>query len=155
MVKKKGQRLTAWMMALMIGLSVIFLTNEALAATPASLDADVRVTGIEDGGTIDSSKNVDVTIDFQVPVKGDGVDDYYQHDDTVTLLLSTSFHFDAAPAGPIDLMHQSKKLGPVTLSNNSENQAIATIVFNGDEDVFDPEKISDGGQPYSNVSGQF
>lgn len=155
MVKKKGQRLTAWVMALMIGFGVIFPMNEALAATPASLDTDVRVTGVDDGGTIDGSQNVDVTIDFEVPVKGDGVDDFYQRGDTVTLLLSTSFHFDPVPGGPIDLMYQSKKLGTVTLSNNSENQAIATIVFNGDEDVFDPEQISDGGQPYSNVSGQF
>ena len=155
MVKKKGQRFTAWVMSLMIGVGVSFPTNIVLAAAPASLNANVSVTGVETGGTIDGSKAVEVTVDFNVPVKGDGIDDYYQYGDTVTLPLSASFYFEPVPTAPIDLMYQSKKLGTVTLSNNSETQAIATIVFDGDEDVFDPEQISDGGQPYSNVSGQF
>ncbi len=156
MAKKNRHRITALVMALMIGFSIIFPANMALAATPTSLNADVSVTGIPSGGTIDSSKEIKVTVDFDVPVIGDGVENYYQHGDTVTLLLSESFQFDPLPTSPIVLEYktgsETKKLGTVTLINNNQNQATATILFDGDNDIFDP---GDEGLAYSNVSGTF
>lgn len=55
MGKRNRRRLTAWVMAFIVGISVMFPVNAALAETPASLDADVSVTGIEEGGVIDGS----------------------------------------------------------------------------------------------------
>ncbi len=122
--------------------------------TPATLDADVTVEGVEDGGTIDGSKGVKVTVSFPVPVIGDGVEDYFQYGDEVELLLSESFQFDPVPGAPIELNYKGKKLGTVTLTNNA-GQAVAKIKFDGDEDIFDPEQLEDDEQPYSGVSGTF
>lgn len=155
MVKRKRLGWMAWVMAVMILFSVLSPLNVALAATPETLDAEVSVTGVEEGGTIDGSTGITITVSFPVPVEGDGVDDYFVHGNTVTLLLSESFMFDPVPTGSFDLMFGGKKLGTVTLSNNGDNQAVATIVFDGDEDVFDPEKLSDGEPPYSHVRGMF
>ncbi len=154
MAKRKRHTLTYWVMALMLLFGTFSLINEALA-TPSSLEADVSITGVEDGGTIDGSTNVEVTATFPVPVIGDGGTDYFQYGDEVTLLLSTSFKFDPIPIDSIDLMYGTKKLGTVILSNNTEGQAVANIKFDGDEDVFDPDKLPDGEPPYSSVTGMF
>ena len=153
MVKRK-RLLLAWTMALMILFSTFSPINAALA-TPTSLEADVSITGVEDGGTIDGSTSVEVTATFPVPVIGDGGTDYFQYGDEVTLLLSTSFEFDPIPTDSINLMYGTKKLGTVILSNNAEGQAIANIKFDGDEDVFNPDKLPDGEPAYSGVSGMF
>ena len=112
----------AWLMTGLMMLMILFGTfpsmNGVLAATPSSLDADVSVTGIEDGETIDGSTSIKVTVTFPVPVIGDGGGDYFQHGDEVELLLSESFKFDPVPNDPIPLKHGTKLLGNVTLSNN-------------------------------------
>ncbi len=154
MRKRNGRQLTAWVMALLIGVSVMSPMNVAWAEKPTTLDADVTVTGIEDG-VFDGSTSVGIKVDFPVPVIGDGVDDYFEHGDEVTLLLSESFMFDPLPAGPIPLEFNGKQLGIATLSNNSEGQAIATITFNGDKGIFDPNELPEGEPPYADVSGMF
>lgn len=138
----------------MMGFSVVFPANELLAATPASLVTNVTVDGIEEGGVIDTAQSIELTVKFDVPVQGDGEDDFFAYNDDITLVLSEAFRFAPVPTDPIVLKYQSKTLGTVTLSNNENNQAVASIVFDGDEDVFDPDKIEDGA-PYSGVSGEF
>lgn len=152
---KKGRRLASWALVLMMLISTAFPTNEALAATPSSLDATVNVTGVEDGGTIDGSEEVHIGVTFPVPVKGDGGNDFYEYGDTVELLLSESFYFGPVPTEPIKLHDptNNKLLGHVSLSNNDQNQAIATITFDGDKDIFDPEHAAGSG--WTNVSGTF
>ena len=147
---------TSLALALLMLLSAILPINVARAATPSTLDASVAVTGVSEGGTIDGSTGIGITVNFPVPVLGDGVDDYFQHNDEVTLLLSTSFMFDPVPAAPITLYHGGKSLGTVTLGNNASGQAIATIKFDGDEDIFDPSKLpSDGTPAFSGISAWF
>lgn len=156
MIKKRKQTRMAWMMAVIILFSVFSPLNMALAATPSSLDADVSVEGVPEGGIIDGSTDIEITVSFPVPVMGDGVTDYFVRGDVVELLLSESFKFDPVPTGSIDLMYGSKKLGTVVLSNNMAAQAVATITFDGDADVFDPEAaIAAGYEPWSGVSGEF
>lgn len=158
-LKRKKQRLTAgiiaWAMLLTIFSGTFFPISRALAATPSTLNAGVSVTGVADGGTINGSTGVEVSVAFPVPVEGDGVSDYFHYQDEVILLLSTSFRFDPLPAASIDLMYGAKKLGTVTLSNNEEGQAVSKIKFDGDEDVFDPGKLTNGENPYSGVTGMF
>ena len=145
MIKKRKR--TAWAMAIIMLLLAFSPLNATLGSTPTSLDAEVVVKGIGAGGTIDGSESIGIKVTFAVPVQGDGFGDYFKHGDEVTLLLSESFHFDPIPSTPIELYFDAKKLGTVVLGNNSSDQAIATIIFNGDEDVFDPEMIEDGEQP--------
>jgi ribosomal protein L2 len=151
----KRRQYIAWLIAFMMLISAFSPIKTALAATPPTLDADVSVTGVEDGGIINGSTGIEITVTFPVPVMGDGVTDYFEHGDSVTLLLSESFKFDPVPTGSFDLMYGTKKLGAVTLSNNISDQAVATITFDGDEDVFDPDKLPDGEPPYSGVSGTY
>ena len=66
MLKRKRQILTAWVMALMLLFGALYPINKALAATPSSLAADVSVTGVADGGTIDGSTDIEVTVSFPV-----------------------------------------------------------------------------------------
>lgn len=157
MRKRKGQSFIAWMITVMVFFGAFSPVNVAQAATPATLDAAVTITVGEEGNVIDGSASVEMAVTFPVPVKGDGVEDYFQHGDEVTLLLSTSFMFDPVPSGSFPLMYGAKRLGKVTLSNNSHEpaQAIATIVFDGDEDIFDPDKITGEEPPYANVQGRF
>ncbi|PYG84309.1 hypothetical protein LY28_03673 [Ruminiclostridium sufflavum DSM 19573] len=155
MIKRKRQKITAWVLLLTILFGALSPMNEALSAKPSSLDADVSVTGINEGGTIDGSTDIGITVAFNVPVEGDGGLDYFQYGDEVELLLSTSFHFDPVPTDSIELMYKEKKLGTVTLLNNAEGQAMANIKFDGDEYVFDPDKLQDGETAYSGVSGMF
>lgn len=107
----KGRQYIAWLIAFMILFSAFSPLNVALAAKPDTLDADVSVTGVEDSGTINGSTGIEITVTFPVPVMGDGVTDYFEHGDSVTLLLSESFKFDPVPTGSFDLMYGTKKTG--------------------------------------------
>ena len=86
MVKSKLQLVLVWVMVLLIVFGAFSSLNGALADTPASLDVDVSVIGIEEDGIIDGSSAIGITAYFPVPVKGDGVDDYFMHNDEVTFL---------------------------------------------------------------------
>ena len=93
--------------------------------------------GEDDDGNLVHTEPVTLRVTFGVPVIGDGGTDYYEEGDTVEILLSEHFFFDPPPVGSIELRDDLGVLvGHATLSNNVDNQAIATIVFDGDPDVF-------------------
>lgn len=73
---------------------------------------------------------------------GDGVPDYVSHNDTATIPLATGFLLPAS-VGPFDLNHGGKKVGTLTFLKNNTS-VDASIVFNGDADVF--------GNGYSDVN---
>jgi len=146
----------AWMTALILLFSAFFTpTSMAQADTPTTVDATVIVTGIDEGGIIDSSVGINITISLpSIPVIGDGVDDYFVYGDEIVLLISENFMFDTLPQNQ-DLLFGGIKVGTVVFSNNAEGQAVATIVFDGEESIFDPDLLPPGEPPFAGVSAEF
>ena len=123
--------------------------------TPETLDATVVVEGVDEGGIIDSSEGVSITVTLpSIPVEGDGVEDYFVWGDSFELLLSENFMFELPLPDDQFLYFGSVLVGTVEFSNNAEGQAIATIIFNGDPTIFDPE-LMDPEPPYAGVSAEF
>ena len=123
--------------------------------TPETLDATVVVEGVDEGGIIDSSEGVSITVTLpSIPVEGDGVEDYFVWGDSFELLLSENFMFELPLPDDQFLYFGSVLVGTVEFSNNAEGQAIATIIFNGDPTIFDPE-LMDPEPPYAAVSAEF
>ena len=129
--------------------------STGITGTPDTLAATVVVTGVDEGGVIDSSLGVHITVTLpSIPVIGDGGPDYFEYGDTFELLLSENFMFDPIPPNQ-DLMYNGVKVGTVVYSNNAQGQAVATIVFDGEEYIFDPTLLPPGEPPFSGVSAEF
>ncbi len=129
--------------------------DESITATPTSIEAIVEVSGVDEGGIIDPSAGVSITITLpNIPVIGDGVDDYFVHGDEIVLLISEYFMFDDPLPVDQDLLFNGIKVGTVKYSN-VDGHAVATIVFDGEEYIFDPEELPPGEPPYSGVSAEF
>lgn len=145
-----------WLMAAIFVMNAFFMPiSRVNADTPTTIDATVVVTGVDEGGIIDSSAGVGITITLpSIPVIGDGVDDYFVYGDSVILLISEHFKFDPLPLDQ-DLYFGAIKVGTVKFSNNAAGQAVATIVFDGEEYIFDPTKLPEGVPPYAEVSAEF
>ena len=126
-----------------------------ITATPTTLPATVEVSGVDEGGVIDSGAGINVTVTLpSIPVIGDGGDDYFEYGDSFELLLSENFMFDPIPSNQ-DLMYNGVKVGTVVYSNNAQGQAVATIVFDGEEYIFDATFLPPGEPPFSGVSAEF
>lgn len=145
-----------WLTAVIFIMNAFFVPLSRVSAdTPTTIDATVVVTGVDEGGIIDSAAGVGITITLpSIPVIGDGVDDYFVYGDSITLLISEHFKFDPIPADQ-DLYFGSIKVGTVKFSNNANGQAVATIVFDGEEYIFDPTLLPEGTPPYADVSAEF
>ena len=177
MLKSKGQKMITWMtiFVMLFGViapnsiaraqapeivdnpvEIIDVVNEVgITATPTTLPATVEVTGVDEGGVIDSSASITISVTLpSIPVMGDGGEDYFVHGDTFELLISENFMFDPVPLNQ-DLMFGGVKVGTVVYSNNALGQAVATIVFDGEPYIFDPSLLPDGEPPYSGVSAEF
>lgn len=125
--------------------------------TPIDIEATVEVIVGGDGGVIDSDAVITVTVTLpSIPVIGDGGDDYFEYNDSVTLLISENFMFDPSTL-PFyqELFYEGVKVGTVEYSNNIDDQAIAIIVFDGDPSIFDPLQLPIGEPAYSGVSAEF
>ena len=128
--------------------------EERITGTPTSIEATVEVEGVDEGGIIDPSAGIQITITLpNIPVIGDGVDDYFVHGDEVVLLISEYFMFDPIP-GDQELFFNGTKVGTVKFSN-VDGHAVATIVFDGEESIFDPDQLPPGEPPYAGVSAEF
>ena len=126
-----------------------------ITATPTTLPATVVVTGVDEGGVIDSSVGIHLTVTLpSIPVIGDGGDDYFEYGDSFELLLSENFMFDPIPSNQ-DLMYNGVKVGTFVQSNNAQGQAVATIFFDGEDYIFDPTLLPPGEPPFSGVSAEF
>ncbi|NLE93132.1 MAG: hypothetical protein GX599_03960 [Chloroflexi bacterium] len=122
--------------------------------TPATIDATVEVTGVPEGGTILGPGPVNISVSLpSIPVIGDGVDDYFVWGDSVSFVISTSFKFRPVP--PQELYFNGVKVGTVVFSNNAEGQAVATVVFNGERYIYDPDLLGEGEPPFADVSAEF
>ena len=123
--------------------------------TPATIDATVEVTGVPEGGTILGPGPVNISVSLpSIPVIGDGVDDYFVWGDSVSFVISTSFKFSPVPPGQ-ELYFNGVKVGTVVFSNNAEGQAVATVVFNGEHYIYDPDLLGEGEPPFADVSAEF
>ena len=104
-------------------------------------DLKVKINDWQEGDPLKHDEKISIEVSFGVPVLGDpGAEDsgkYFEHGDTVTILLSEYFQFvDLADPPTIDLYHNGRKVGTATLSNNEDNQAQAEITFDGDAEIF-------------------
>ena len=123
--------------------------------TPATIDATVEVTGVPEGGTILGPGPVNISVSLpSIPVIGDGVDDYFVWGDSVSFVISTSFMFSPVPPDQ-ELYFNEVKVGTVVFSNNAEGQAVATVVFNGEPYIYDPDLLGEGEPPFADVSAEF
>lgn len=97
---------------------------------------------ILEGGTIDTSKDIEVKISFGVPVKGDFDESipsdtqFIEKGDTVTLQLSDAFTL--LSSNTIELKMGTIKVGTASFATDTvTNMVAATITFDGDDEVFD------------------
>lgn len=125
------------------------LTNTQLSVTQDG-SADIPV-----GGTIDSTKPINVKVSFGVPVRGDFPDSdsdpdcYVSYGDTADFELSNAF--EAAPSGTVELKTQeapSYVIGHVTfkMGGADDKTVVAHVIFDGD--ILKDENIS-------KVTGEF
>ena len=155
-MKNKNHKPMAWITVLIFLFST-FITPTSIvkADTPKIISASVAVDGVNEGGIIDSSADVNVTVSLpSIPVIGDGVDEFFVYNDQIELLISEHFKFDSIPVSQ-DLMFDTVKVGTVVFSNNTQDQAVATIVFDGDQSVFNPDLLPEGTKASSGISAQF
>lgn len=154
-MKNKIHKTMAWITALILLFSAFFTqTGIVNADTPTTIDATVVVDGVDEGGIIDSSVGIDITVTLpSIPVIGDGGNDYFVYGDSFELLISENFMFDPIPSNQ-DLYYNGVKVGTVHFSNNSDGQAVATIVFDGEPSIFDPTLLPPGEPPFSGVSAE-
>ena len=129
--------------------------DERITGTPTSIDASVVVVGVDAGGIIDPSTGISISVSLpSIPVIGDGDDDYFEHGDEIVLLISEYFIFDDPLPSDQELLFNGIKVGTVKFSNVG-GHAVATIVFDGEEYIFDPELLPPGEPSYSGVSAEF
>lgn len=147
----------AWITALILLFSAFFTQTGIVTAevgTP-TISPSVTVIGVDEGGVIDSSAGITITVTLpSIPVIGDGGEDYFEHGNTFELLISENFMFDPIPPDQ-PLMFNGVRVGTVVYSNNALGQAVATIVFDGEEYIFDPTLLPPGEPPFSGVSAEF
>ncbi len=97
---------------------------------------------ILEGGTIDTSKEIEVDISFGVPVKGDFDEpipsdtQFIKKGDTVKLQLSDAFTL--LSSNTIELKMGTIKVGTASFVTDPITKMVtATITFDGDDEVFD------------------
>lgn len=98
---------------------------------------------IPENGTLDFSKNIDIRLDFKVPVLKDFPEGtaggYVNFDDTASFIIAEGFSLQSA--GSFDLNFRdddgsTKRVGTLTIDSEAVNRLKATVAFNGDADVF-------------------
>lgn len=130
---------------------------------PELTDKAVAVVGIPEGGIIDVKNNINLTVSFGVPVIGDGSGSYFEYGEEVELPLCDSFVFASASEGAeLPLTYEGIQVGTVYLENQTKtidgvgrSVAVARIVFNGEEKIFNPDLLPDGESPYAGVRCNF
>ena len=155
-MKNKIHKTMAWITALILLFSAFFTQTGIVTAKVGNptISPSVTVIGVDEGGIIDPAVGITISISLpNIPVKGDEVPDYFEYMDTFTILISEYFMFNPIPSEQ-DLMFGDVKVGTVIFDNDGD-QAVATIVFDGKEYIFDPEHKDLVGPPYSKVSALF
>lgn len=123
---------------------------EFVASVAQDLNLDGTWEEVADGGTIDGTKPVRVTINFNIPVEGDGLEDPYvvRKGDYADFPLSTAFTVHNAEAIP--LLFDGIPVGTVTFVTDG-GMTYAHVDFDGEDIIFTPE----GGQAVGGVSAGF
>ncbi|WP_018212678.1 Cna B-type domain-containing protein [Desulfitobacterium hafniense] len=127
---------------LLAGLMELLGTGEDVTGLleVVSISATQEGVDIDTLDTLDFEKPIAIALQVNVPVLGDGGENYVEHGDRASLELAEGFRVTSG-AGPFELSHGGKAVGHVTLSTGDSSAAVTTaeIVFNGDEEVFDGE----------------
>lgn len=148
----RGAVVISLLLALLLAVAPVFTAKIAYAAErdPSWLEpVTIEIVGWTAGEPIDYTNELSIKVGFKVPVEGDGVVEYFNFNDTVTLPLSQYFSFLVDTT--LDLTaNDGKVIGHVTLKNDAQGRAIAEIVFDESPEVFEIEDVV-----YSNVFAGF
>lgn len=129
-----------------------FLTSaeDDVSSKLQNFEVSVMQDGIEISGDettpFDSTKDIDVTFSFDVPVIGDvGAveENTVKKGDTATFSIASGFILNSS-SGPFTLQQSGVKVGTLTID---ESTLMATVVFDGDDEVFNGK--------YNNVKCSF
>jgi Predicted outer membrane protein len=145
MSRRRRQSIVIWCMTLLMAIYSLLPMGNVRAgnldqSVLASLEAVIRQDGavIPEGGTLASTKPVEVEISFGVPVEGDDPTpaNPVRKGDTVTFELSDAFRL--VSGNTIVLRQDSILVGHVHLSTDpSSGMVTATVIFDGEDEVFD------------------
>ena len=150
MKETKNQLLTSWFMVLMMLLN-LFVPGAVYAAdintsilTSITKTITQNNVTILSGGAIDSTKPIRVDISFGVPVLGDeGATIETAVTKGAVVVFEISDAFTLTSSSDIELKMGTIKVGTATFSTTSPGgMVIATVVFDGDDDVFSNPEIS-------------
>ncbi|HKK95156.1 MAG TPA: hypothetical protein VJ916_02370, partial [Anaerovoracaceae bacterium] len=101
------------------------------------------------GDKINSNQPIDIEVSFQVPVIGDGVEDYVELNDEASFQIAEGFQLIGGDVS-FDLEVDTTKVGTLSLTSEAGSIIMAHVSFNGNPDVF-----TDSGDNWSNVNVRF
>ncbi|MFA5585242.1 MAG: SpaA isopeptide-forming pilin-related protein [Saccharofermentanales bacterium] len=143
---RMGTTVISLVLALLLAATPIFgpRSTQVLGAvgTPELGNLDFTITaGFDENGNLSHTEPLELEVSFDIPVLGDGGGSYFEKGDTIPLTLSEHFSFDPIPSGTIELVFTDDEgnthlVGHVTLANDANGHAIAAIVLDGDDNVF-------------------
>ncbi len=140
------KRMASMALIFFVMLSMLPFQVFAAGADVSSKLTDFEVSVTQDGNKIketdeiSSEKSIQVKFSFRVPVIGDGEPDYVQQDDEAYFQIAKGFTLDSG-LGPFELKHKKIKVGTLTLeTKDSTKELMARIVFDGENDVFNPSE---------------
>lgn len=168
---KCGKRLMAFFVVFML---LFQMTDMPLHAENSSRDVtdllmdigayvEQKDVEIKENGILTDTDPVKVTVNFRVPVLGDGAyaaEDCVKKNDTAQLELATKFKLNTTEQVSFTLEAKDEtsklvKIGTLLLHNDTEkNRVMAKITFDGDDYVFNGEE-DNGKAPWSNVICRF
>mgnify|MGYP001454078581 CR=1 FL=1 len=155
-MNNKIHKTITWITALILLFSAFFTQTGIVTAevgNPTISPPTVIVDGVDEGGVIDSTEGITITITLpSIPIEGDGGADYFEWGDEFVIVLSENFMFDPIPSDQ-DLMFGTIRVGTVKFSN-VDGHAVATIVLDGEEYIFDPD-VRPEEPPFANLSAEF
>ena len=131
---------------LIISLFTVPVMAEDVIKTAKLTDITASITQgdseINEDDDIDSSEKINVKVSFGVPLVGDGgeVGTYFEQNDVVSFIISDGFTLQS------DITNKELKipgsdgedvvLGSVDITNDADGKLIATITFDGADEVF-------------------
>ncbi|NLB23113.1 MAG: hypothetical protein GX833_07635, partial [Clostridium sp.] len=115
------------------------ILNEDALPKLENISSVVRQDGkvVEEGGTLNSEEPISLEVHFDIPVEGDEPtpENPVRKGDTAVFVISNAFNVPTPSS--IELKNGDTLVGTVVFSTNDDGEVIATVTFDGDDEVFD------------------